>query len=261
MVTPDSAARPMAVAYATRPAPARPVNEDYVLAGPEWAVVLDGATAADGVDTGCVHDVAWLVRRLARALAVRLAGAGDRSLAGLLAEAIDEVRAAHGGSCDLANPDSPSSTVAMTRRRDGVFECLVLADSPIVFRRRDGSVRVLDDDRLERLPGGRPYTPAHVRAHRNRPGGFWVAGGVPEAAYEAVTATVPVPEVDTVTMFTDGVTRLVEHYGHDWPDLLDALRARGPGHVIELVRAAERARPPAGAKPHDDATALLITVG
>ncbi len=250
----------MSVTYATRPAPGRPVNEDYVVAGPEWAVVLDGATAADGAETGCRHDVAWLVRRLAGALAARLAGAPSGTLADVLAGAIEEVREAHGGGCDLANPDNPSSTVAMTRRRGDALECLVLADSPVVVRRRDGSVGVVDDDRLERLPGGRPYTLEQVRAHRNRPGGFWVAGAVPEAAYEAVTATFPAAEVDVVAMFTDGVTRLVDHYGHDWAGLLAALRSRGPHHLIESVRAAERARPPAGAKPHDDATALLITL-
>lgn len=261
MATPDHLPeRPPAVAYATRPAPGKQVNEDYVVAGPEWAVVLDGATAHVGVDTGCRHDVAWLVRGLAGALAARLAATANGSLTELLAGAIEEVRTAHGGRCDLGNPDSPSSTVAVTRHRRGVLECLVLADSPIVVRRRDGSIRVVDDDRLERLPGGRPYTPAHVRAHRNRTGGFWVAGAVPEAAYEAVTATFPVAELDTVAMFTDGVTRLVGHYGHDWPGMVGALRSRGPDHLIESVRAAERARPPAGAKPHDDATALLIAL-
>lgn len=250
----------MSVTYATRPAPGRPVNEDYVVAGPEWAVVLDGATAAGGVDNGCRHDVVWLVRRLAGALAARLAGAPSGTLADVLAAAIGEVREAHGGACDLANPDSPSSTVAMTRRRGDALECLVLADSPVVVRRRDGSVGVVHDDRLERLPGGRPYTPEQVRAHRNRPGGFWVAGAVPEAAYEAVTATFPAAEVDTVAVFTDGVTRLVDHFGHDWAGLVAGLRSGGPEHLIASVRAAERARPPAGVKPHDDATALLITL-
>ncbi|MGW4801406.1 hypothetical protein ACWEPC_54205, partial [Nonomuraea sp. NPDC004297] len=98
------------ITYATRPGSERP-NEDLVITGPSWIVVLDGATAAAGVDSGCVHDVAWLVGRLGGALAGRLAAGDAVPLAGVLESAIEETRAAHSGACDLANPDSPSATV------------------------------------------------------------------------------------------------------------------------------------------------------
>lgn len=248
----------MQITYATQPAPGA-INEDYVVAGPDWAIVLDGATAPTGVDSGCVHDVAWLVHQLAGALSAHLAADVGGSLADVLAESIKQVCAAHADTCDLANPDSPSSTVAMVRRREGRLECLALADSPIAVRRRDGSISVVDDDRTAHLPGGRPYTHDLVRTHRNQPGGFWVASISPAAAYEAVTATFPEAEVDAVAMFTDGVTRLIDDYGCTWSRLFDSLQTGGPAHVIELVRDAERARPGSHAKPHDDATALLIT--
>ena len=258
MTTPGAAGvRPASISYSTRPAPGG-VNEDYVTAGPGWAVVLDGATAPSGVDSGCVHDVPWLVRHLAGALSARLATGAGESLADVLAGAIEQVREAHGGTCDLANPDSPSSTVAMTRWGRGSFECLVLADSPVAVRRADGSVEVVEDDRVMHLPGGPPYTLELVRAHRNRPGGFWVASTSLTAAYEAVTASFPEDEVDMVALLTDGVTRLVERYGHTWEGLLGELRESGPDHVIDLVRAAERAAPPRPGKRHDDATALVI---
>ena len=54
----------MRITYATEAAPGR-VNEDTAVCGDGWAVVLDGATAPEGVDSGCVHDVRWLVRHLA----------------------------------------------------------------------------------------------------------------------------------------------------------------------------------------------------
>ncbi len=247
----------MQITYATRAAPGV-VNEDHVVAGPDWAVVLDGATAPAGVDGGCVHDVAWLVHRLAAALAAGMAIDEAGSLADVLAAAIKQVCSEHAGTCDLANPDSPSSTVAMVRLREDRFECLVLADSPIAVRRRDGSIHVFEDDRLRHLPGGPPYTLGLVRRHRNRPGGFWVASTEPGAAYEAVTVTFPADEVESVAMFTDGVTRLVDHFGHDWPGLLDILRTQGPARTIDLVREAERTRPGAYGKPHDDATAVLL---
>jgi hypothetical protein len=250
--------RPMQTTYATQAAPGA-VNEDYVAAGPDWAIVLDGATASAGVDSGCVHDVAWLVHQLAAALSAHLAADATGSLADVLAESIKQVCAAHAGTCDLANPDSPSSTVAMARWREGRLECLALADSPIAVRCRDGSISVLEDDRILGLPGGPPYTFELVRAHRNRPGGFWVASTSQAAAYEAVTATFPESEVETVAMLTDGVTRLIDYYGHHWPGLLDCLRTGGPEHTIGLVREAERTRPYAHGKPHDDATALVMT--
>lgn len=260
MVTPGDlppAVRPRMISYATQPAPGA-VNEDYVTAGHGWAVVLDGATAPAGVDSGCVHDVAWLVHRLAGALSARLTAEPGGTLADVLAEAIKQVCAAHADTCDLANPDSPSSTVALARWGRGDFECLVLADSPIAVRHTDGSVSVVEDDRIMHLPGGPPYTRELVRSRRNRPGGFWVASTSRAAAYEAVTATFDEEEVDTLALLTDGVTRLVERHGHSWDDLIGALRTSGPGHVIGLVRAAERATPTPYGKRHDDATALVI---
>jgi hypothetical protein len=246
----------MQITYATRAAPGT-ANEDHVVAGPDWAVVLDGATVPAGVDSGCVHGVKWLVHRLAAALAEGMTAAGNGSLADVLAGAVERVCVQHAGTCDLANPDSPSSTVAMARHRAGRLECLVLADSPILVRRRDGSTVVVEDDRLLHLPGGRPYSLGLVRAQRNRPGGFWVASTSTAAAYEAVTASFPTVEVESVALVTDGVTRLVDHFGHDWPALLDLLRTAGPARTIGHVRDAER--DPRAGKPHDDATAVLIT--
>jgi hypothetical protein len=267
MATPgETAVRQMRLTYATQAAPGV-VNEDYVMAGPDWAVVLDGATAPAGVDSGCVHDVPWLVHHLAGALAARLAagaaGAAETggSLADILAAAIKQVGTAHADTCDLANPDSPSSTVAMARWGRGHVECLVLADSPIVVRRSDGSISVVEDDRLMHLPGGPPYPLELVRSHRNRPGGFWVASTSQAAAYEAMTATFPEDGIETTALLTDGVTRLVERYGHTWRDLIGELRDNGPDHVIGLVRDAERAAPATHGKRHDDATALIITHG
>jgi Protein phosphatase 2C len=246
------------VGYATQAAPGR-VNEDCVVAGPDWAVVLDGATAPGGVDSGCAHDVAWLVRGLAGALSARLTTAVDAALTDLVADSIEQVRASHAGTCDLMNPDSPSSTVAVTRWRGDEVECLVLADSPIAVRGRDGSLTLVEDDRVAHLPGGRPYTLEQVRTHRNRQGGFWVASSLPGAAHQAVTAGFPRSEVEQVAMLTDGVTRLIEYYGYDWPGLFETLRTEGPAHLIGLVRQAERERPIPGAKPHDDATVLFAS--
>ncbi|WP_188196296.1 protein phosphatase 2C domain-containing protein [Nonomuraea sp. SYSU D8015] len=248
------------VTYATGAGSERP-NEDLVIAGPSWLVVLDGATAAAGVDSGCLHGVPWLVARLGAALAARLAAGGDTPLAGTLEAAIDETAAAHGGSCDLGNPDSPSSTVAMVRAARGRVEYLVLGDSPVLLSRAGGGVEVVADDRLERLPGGRPYSVELVRRMRNVAGGFWVAAARPEAAFQGVCGAVDVREVRAAGACTDGVARLVDWYGWSWDDLAAALDGRGPGAVIGAVRELEAARGPVRGKRHDDATAAWARLG
>jgi hypothetical protein len=243
------------VSQATRPSPEPGrVNEDLVVSGPSWAFVLDGATPAPGVATGCRHDVPWLVHRLAQALAKRLILTADLPLNEILADAIAELRDAHAGPCDLANPDSPSSTAAIARAGGTTLDYLVLCDSPILLRQTSGQLTLIADDRLAQLPGGPPYRPGLVRARRNQPGGFWVASTDPTAAYHAVSGQAELAELTDAALFTDGVTRLAQWYGYPWPVILDRLRDQGPDALIDLVRAAERGYPHPRSKQHDDAT-------
>lgn len=247
----------MEIRFTTAGAPGQ-VNEDYACAGADWALVLDGATAVPGVDSGCVHGVRWLVRRLAAAVSARLIVPDGPALTDVLAAAIEEVCAAHASTCDLHNPDSPSATVAVLRRRGEALEHLVLGDSPIVLRRRDRGFTHIADGRADRLPGGRPYSAGLVREHRNKPGGFWVASTDPGAACQAITGTAPIAQVTEVGLFTDGITRLADRYGHTWPVIFCCLRTRGPAGLVELVRAAEQQQPPPYGKQHDDATAVYL---
>ncbi|KUP96922.1 protein phosphatase 2C domain-containing protein [Thermobifida cellulosilytica] len=226
-------------------------NEDRLGAGANWAFVLDGATAPSGVDSGCIHDVSWLVDQLAEALRITLST--PMPLTDALAVAIERVRYAHGGSCDLDNPDSPSATVALARRHEEGFDYLVLADTAVVFADEDGTVRAVSDDRVDRLPGGRPYSRELVRKSRNAPGGFWVASTVPEAAYEALTGTVRTSEF---ALMSDGCSRLVDYYGHTWEQVWEHLRLHGPHSLVDWVRAEERRHGVALGKLHDDATVL-----
>jgi hypothetical protein len=243
------------IATQAAPVPGRP-NEDAAASGPGWAFVLDGATPTPGVGTGCRHDVPWLVGRLTTALRARLSEGAHTSLADLLADAVAELRDAHNDTCDLGNPDSPSSTVAIARVRGATLDYLVLCDSPIALRHADGRITVIDDDRLARLPGGRPYRASLVREHRNRPGGFWVASTDPAAAYQALTGAAGLTDaaLTDAVLCTDGVARLAEWYGYPWPRLLGLLRDQGPRALIDLVRAAERGYPHPYVKQHDDAT-------
>ena len=249
----------MRISYATESAPGH-VNEDYALCGNDWAAVLDGATAFPGVESGCVHDVPWLVRHLAAGVSRRML-LDSMTLPDVLAGAIEETREAHGAACDLANPDSPSSTISIVRVCGATAEYLTLADSPIVIRGEDQALTPIIDDRLAHLPGGRPYSRELVRSLRNQPGGFWVASTSAEAAYRAVTGSIPFGPGAAIGIFTDGASRLVEFYGYEWEHVFSVMETTGPSGVIELVRAAEREKPLRDSKQHDDATAVLVASG
>lgn len=248
----------MLITHATEPAPDAAANEDLVVAGPGFAVVLDGATQIPGVDTGCVHDVRWLVARLGGRLASLLL-TSDETLATILAYAIDDVRAMHADTCDLGDPDSPATTVSIVRETGDAVDHLVLADSPVVFRDRAGAVDVVVDDRLDGLPA---YDIATVREHRNAAGGFWVASTTPDAAHQAVTGSRARDGLACAGLFSDGASRLAERHGMTWPDLLGLLETGGPAMVIEQARAADaRAAGRLPGKTHDDATAVLCRFG
>jgi hypothetical protein len=244
---------------ACQPAPDRlpsSVNEDLVLAGPDFVIVLDGATAPPQLDSGCRHDVAWLVERLGGRLVLPMLARSTAPLADLLADAIAAVCAEHVGTCDLTNPDSPSTTVSMLRIGRDQVEHLVLADSPIVLRSPERRVTVVADNRVDLLP---EYTFEAVRRLRNQPGGFWVASTAPKAAYEAVAGTTDRAVVEAVAVLTDGASRYAERYGHSWDELIEVLASDGPQGLIDRVREYDTNAAVGSfrGKRHDDATAVF----
>jgi hypothetical protein len=247
------------ITMASEAAPGRR-NEDYAIVTPTWCAVLDGATAPEGVESGCVHDVRWMVRHLAGELMRTLTISPDIPLPDALAETIAATCDAHESTCDLNNPDSPSSTVTILRVNGPEFDYLALADSPLIVD-VGGEPRVLVDDRTAHL---KDYTYAGVSAVRNKPEGFFVASTMPEAAYEAIQGSIPAGEVRRAALLTDGASRLADYFHQKtWRELLNTLDHDGPAQLIAATREAERgaAQSPDGRrrKPHDDATAVFVS--
>ncbi|ADD41550.1 protein phosphatase 2C domain-containing protein [Stackebrandtia nassauensis] len=242
----------MEIAAATLASPGSP-NDDTYIAGQGFAAVLDGATAPKDRDSGCVHDVPWLVARLSGHLAALLTHEDQTPLPRLLAATIERTRADHGDTCDLSNPDSPSSTVTVLREGPNTVDYLVLGDSPLVLRGPGDTVQAIVDDRVEHLPS---YTYEAVARLRNSPEGFWVASTDVGAAGHALTGSLPRGEVTRALLLTDGASRLADRYGRDWPDLLVTAEKSGPQTLLNEVRAADATAPASRGKRFDDATAV-----
>lgn len=262
---------------ATHGAPGRP-NEDYVVATPELAVVVDGAGIPFG---GCSHGVAWYARQLATHTAAAVLAAADTPLRDGLAAGITAVAALHAGTCDLTSASTPCAAVGILRLRDDVVDTLALSDVTVVVETAEGIPHITCDLAIEELAGTEPDTlrnleigsPDHAAAlrslverqtkTRNRDDGWWVAAADPAAAHHAVINTYPRAAVRRAAVLSDGATRPVDQMDlYKWPDYLDLLDELGPVALIEHVRQIEREDPDgvvhARTKIHDDATVAVL---
>ncbi len=245
------------------------VNEDFAGAVPTAAVVIDGA-GIPGAASICRHGVAWYADRLGGSLLGLLSLVRDSSLTALLAEAITQVTDGHRDTCEVADPISPSATVAVLRVSGGILEYLVLGDSVLVLDRAAGAPLVVSDPREVIISG--PYRSAleavaeggdeyhrilrDLRAHRNQPGGFWVAKDNPRAAAEAITGSCPTAELTGAVLLSNGASRIVDRFRlAGWPEVMEVLAARGPAEIIQRVRHAEARHAVAA----DDATIVHCT--
>lgn len=245
------------------------VNEDFVGAVPTAAVLIDGA-GIPGAESICRHGVAWYASRLGGNLLGSLSLVPDGSLSSLLAEAIGQVTDDHRDTCDVADPISPSATVAILRLADGRIEYLVLGDSVLVLDRAEGAPLVVSDPREVIISA--PYRPKleavaegsdeyrrllqDLRANRNQPNGFWVAKDDPRAADEAITGICPVAELTGAVLLSNGASRIVDRFQlADWPGVLAVLASSGPAEIIHRVRQAEARHAVAA----DDATIAHCT--
>ncbi|MGH8878792.1 MAG: hypothetical protein ACRD0P_15870 [Stackebrandtia sp.] len=229
------------------------MNEDFTGAVPSAAVVIDGAGIPGG-ESVCHHGVAWYAGRLGGSLLGLLSLGPDRGLPALLAEAIEQVTDGHHDTCDVANPISPSATVAIMRLSGGLIEYLVLGDTVLVLDKVDGEPLVVSDPREVII--SRSYQSAleavakdgdeyhrllqDLRANRNRSGGFWVAKDDPRAADEAITGSRPIAELTGAALLSNGASRIVDLFRlADWPEVLAVLASNGPAEIIHRVRQAE----------------------
>ena len=253
-------------------------NEDFVGAVPGAVVLLDGA-GIPGTESICRHGVAWYAHTLGATLLGQLSREPGSDLDAALAESIGQVARRHRHTCDIANPSSPQSTVAITRFDEDRVDFLVLADVFVVLDSSESGPQVVTDSRevgvrnecssvLRGLLTGTPEyerTKLSVidafRARRNQPGGYWIAKDDPNAAMQAVTGSVPLGQLNGAALLSNGASRIVDPYGlAAWPVVLDLLRTMGPDEILRRVREAEAGAtdPVADVRLPDDATVAYV---
>ncbi|MEV6347470.1 hypothetical protein [Actinoplanes sp. NPDC051851] len=252
---------------------------------PVAAVLIDGADIP-GMESVCHHGVAWYASRLGSSLLELLALGPDRALVAVLAEAIARVTAEHRGTCDVADPISPSAAVALLRVTASTVDYLVLGDATLVVSGapsapphvsqqllvtdphvpqlvvtdpREPVISRAYESRLKDVAAESPeyhHLLRELRSHRNQPGGFWLAKDDPYAAEEAVTGSRPLAGVNSAALLSNGASRLVDTFHlADWAGALALLASSGPDELLRRVRRAEADR----AHPSDDATIAFCT--
>jgi hypothetical protein len=234
----------MRITAAAEPGRPQAENEDWLGVGSRSVVVLDGVTVPGGMASGCGHGTPWYVRQLGARLLARSETGAD-PLAVVLGEAIAAVAAVH-PECDLESLGAPSAAVAVLRVGGTSAEYLALADVTIALE-SDAGLQVVTDDRVSASVAGldwlAPDAAARIAArraaHRNRPGGYWVAAADPAAAAQAVTGSVT--GLVRAAVMTDGAARAADMIGMAWARVI-SMDAAG---IIAAVRAAE-ARDEAG---------------
>ncbi len=265
----------MMVVMASSPGHVGQPNEDFVGAVPGAVVLLDGA-GIPGTEAICRHGVAWYSHTLGATVLGRLSREAGTDLVAALADSIGQVSGQHRDTCDIANPSSPQSTVAIIRFEEDRVDFLVLADGFVVLDSSGSGPQVVTDPRevsvrsecssvLRGIPTDTPeYERVKLsvidalRARRNQPGGYWIAKDDPHAAMQAVTGSVPLGSLNGAALLSNGASRVVDPYRlAEWPAVLDLMRTQGPDEILRRVREAEAARP-AGSGPDihvpDDAT-------
>ncbi|MFI6485572.1 hypothetical protein ACIBH1_47240 [Nonomuraea sp. NPDC050663] len=248
----------MDVSFATLAGSVDVANEDAVAATSGVVAVVDGVSTSR-LATGCIHGTPWYANSLATQIVAAASREPGRDLRGVLFEALQSVALSHADTCDLTADGTPSATVAIARPYGEQLDYLVLSDATIAIETGAG-VEVISDKRVDALVGdlslaAKLATPGSEdqkermeelittqRRLRNVEGGYWLAGAVPEAAQHAVAGSLPLGEVRTVAVMSDGASCLVDVYqSMEWGRALAMLAADGPEAWLRRVREIELA--------------------
>lgn len=249
-------------------------NQDRYAHGDGWAFVLDGASSF--ATTQPDHDGGWYAERLRDALSRELTASPLDAIEAIAARAIKAAAATHDDPRTC-----PTSTIALARWDGESAETYLLGDSTVAListigelvtsdTRLQSSASALRDRYRSRLQEGHGFDDSHRELLRrlqlkqaevrNRPNGYWIAGGEPAAARHGMGHRRPLAGLETVVLASDGVAD-GNRYGTfaSWTDVAycDLVGLLDDIHAAEMEDPNGQKWP--RSKLHDDKTVVTIS--
>lgn len=245
-------------------------GEDRLYAGDKVSFVIDGATPISKQPYNGYHSGAeWLAEELKQYLIEHLS---DAEVPVLCKQFTDKA----GESVKTMFPsvqEMPSMTIAAIAGDGDMLKGYVLGDCSLYILLKDGGIKHVTDRRTDAFyqktmnakrnaeAHGADVTAAVLEQRRknkatmNQQGGYWTVSFVGDYEQEFYTCSVPVAEVQSVLLCTDGFDRAFCR-GMFTPECVlrgeESLKT-----VLERLREAEK-ESDADVKRHDDASAILI---
>ena len=268
------------------------VNEDFAFATGDFGLLLDGASGLSGerlvADSAYGTDAQWLSHTVGEDLAARLAVGvpAAAALEGAVGRARGTLLAQHPGEDRAQLLDrAPSATLLVASVAGDMLELASLGDSRLVVIKRDGSAFELYDNSVSLLDQGvvaamteasrgrnlsaaqkRSLVNGQVKANRdkkNTPGGYWILDPFGAGLAHAMTASIPLAEVDCVCGMSDGFYAAFDCYGlADQGDFLRTATETSVRELVDKMRAVEDSDPDLDRYPRlkksDDATIFVL---
>lgn len=263
------------------------VNEDYVAAGPTYAVLLDGASGITDARVLPYHsgsDAQWFSHFVGGRICKYL----DESRGAIdsIRLAVDDSRSFIGEYGATDNEDLfPSSTLVTAAVTDDLVDIVSLGDSPVFIGLKGGSFVTMSDLRIADLDQvavdamidrsrGLAMNGVQKRAAinnillanrqlKNKPDGYWILDPSGAALGHLNLMQLSVDDVDFVCAMSDGLERAFDLFGlADSATFLATATRESFEDLIVRLRAEENGDPDFDRYPrlklHDDASCFML---
>lgn len=264
----------------------RPKNEDAYDTTKKSAFVIDGASGlSDNRFMPRGQDVAWMSKWWREYLSPAIDNS-EMSIQEILEKGIDEFTIAYGKMTDLSKLkkyELLSASIGITRVCNGMFQAFVLGDVEIVAEMKDGNIEIITDDTVEYLDKevinlmksnpnrslfieNEGFTAKEMemlienRSKMNTPEGYYILSVDKEAIEHGKYMEIPVSEIRSCMIATDGVVPLGDRYSKK--ELIRQMRERTLESIVEELREIEEtyinSREVRRLKEHDDISLIYI---
>ena len=239
--------------------PAITVNEDTFFVGEDFGFVLDGATGLLKENISPKpSDAQWFVLKISEILQKTILM--DLSLNEIVANAIKQADQEYMSFEGAQNIKSkPSSGIALYRKRNETLEYFLLGDVSLLVELKDGTIKEFLMQELPKLDGeniqkmaqiakekgihvidARPLINddlLRVRLSQNTPHGYYILGDNPEAAKHALSGSIPLHQVKSITALSDGYSQTYDTFDlfKEPKQLIEKLETTTPEEIYEQL--------------------------